>query len=391
LRPERIGGETRGAIRGAPHPAGPGTMTILVTTDRRRGAEVQGERLTDGLGRLGWDVDLVALSTDPASARVGARPISARHPDRLGRLDLDVLRGLRRHLGSRRPDVLLANGSSTLQYAVSAVAGRRGPSLAYVSIGEPSYWVRSSARRAVYRWLLGRLDLVIAVSEMTRRQLVEEFAMPPALVEVGHTGVPASLLEVRPEPRSGPFRLLFLGSLSKEKDPQAALQVLARLLPSTPARLRFLGTGPLVGEVERQAGALGVADAVELAGAVSDIRPHLAWADALLLTSATEGLPGVVLEAGAAGVPTVAFDVGGTAETVVEGVTGRLMSPGDLEGLAEAARQLAQDEETRCRFGEEARRLVESRFLLEHSIERYHQLLLELRDRRPTAQGRGPG
>lgn len=383
---ESAGSGEPGPSGAPPAQSGRGSLTLLLTTNRRRGAEVQSERLAEGLRLLGWSVEVVALTADRGTGLVAALPVSKRLPDQLGRLNLDVVAGLRRHLRSRRPDVVVANGSATLRYGLAAMAAWRGrPHLAYVSIGDPAYWARGRRQRLLYRWLLRRPDLVIAVSEMTRDQLLAAFGLPRSRVQVAHTGVPRSFLDVEPHPGEGALRLLFVGSLTPEKGPIAALQVLADLRRSTPSRLRLVGGGPLASGVEERARLLGLSDDIELVGPVQDVRPHLAWADVLVLTSTTEGLPGVVLEAGAAGIPAVAFDVGGTREAIIDGISGRLIPPGDVAGFVEALRVLAEDEELRRRYGSEARQRIRRDFLIEHSVRRYHHLLVELRASRPSA------
>src|SRR5437660_11632373 len=77
-----------------------------------------------------------------------------------------------------------------------------------------------------------------------------------------------------------------------------------------------------------------------LAGHRSDLDGFLPFLDVLVLPSYTEGLPNVVLEASAAGVPVVATAVGGTPEVVEDGVTGYLVPPGDPEALAGRVRDV---------------------------------------------------
>jgi glycosyltransferase involved in cell wall biosynthesis len=356
--------------------AGSNSIAIVVSSDRRRGAEVFGERLSDGLREMGWDTQMLALATDGGGARVRAKALSRRSPERLGRLDLDVMRALRRELRAQGPSIVLANGSSTLQYSLAALIGLRPrPLLVYRSIGEPLYWIRSPRHRLLQRALLRRVDLVVAVSTVTARQLVSELGLSAGRVTVVHIGVPETFLQVVPEPSDHVLRLLFLGNLSAEKNPTGAVEVLRRLNTSIPARLRFVGSGPLQAQVEQAAKDLGVGDIVEMVGSVSDVRPHLAWADVLVLPSLTEGLPGAVLEAAASMVPAVAFDVGGTRDVVWDGITGCLIGAGDMEGFVAALRSLGEDESFRSRLSKAARETVEERFTLGHSVGRYHQIL----------------
>ncbi|MCA1737211.1 MAG: glycosyltransferase, partial [Actinobacteria bacterium] len=366
---------------GSASSAGDRRVTIVVTSNRRRGAEVVGERLRDGLTTFGWEAFLVALAADKSGGfTVDAGLISDRSVDQLGRLDLDIVRGFRGYIHATRPRLIIANGSATLQYSVAATfALRNRPAMVYISIGEPRYWVRGLRRRLVHRLLLSRVDLILAVSRETARQLVDDLGVPAQRVRVAYTGVPEQLLEIEGEQSQltakAELRLLFVGNLSEEKRPLLALEVLDRL--TVPARLRLVGSGPMMNFVLQKIEDLDLADRVEVTGAVPDVRPHLAWADLLVLTSKTEGLPGAVLEAAAAGVPSVAFAVGGTGETILDGVTGRLIVPGDLAGMVGAIEKMA-DPEQRAAFGRAAREMVRRAFTLEDSIRHHHELLLEV-------------
>jgi len=352
---------------------------IVVTTNRRRGAEVQGERLASGLRERGWAVSLAALTSASTQLTVEADRLTDRSPDELGPLNLDVLRGLRRHITRMDPGVVIASGSATLRYSIAALGFRNsGPKLIYVSIGEPSYWIRNSKHRWQQRILLSRVDKVIAVSDATRAQLIEHLGVPADRVMVAHSGVPTSLLTIEAAPPTGDTRLLFLGSLSAEKGPDVALQALAALAGSPSCRLRFVGAGPLQDDLQMRIADLNLTDLVEFAGSADDITPHLAWADILLLTSRTEGLPGAAIEAAAAGIPTVGFDVGGTREVVRDGETGRLVPPGDFDALVGALKALAADSHLRALYGQAGRQLVKDGFLLEHAVERYDRLLRDI-------------
>jgi len=368
---------------GRDHPPGlvgdtPGkSLLLLVSSNRRRGAEVFGERLADGLRGCGWQVDFVALKDTGETPAIDAIALAGDTGD--GRIDRRTVQMLRARIKRTRPAIVLANGGATLRYAALAVAGlREKPKLAYASIGEPAYWLRAQAHRAAQAILHRRTDLILAVSAVTRDQLIELFRLDPGRVRVAHTGVPESFFDVPEKDRSGRLRLVFLGNLSNEKGPQVALDALGKLVEGVPAQLRFVGAGPLRDSLEEAVRSSGLSEYVEFTGSVADVRPHLAWADVLLLTSKTEGFPGVVLEAAAARTPAVAFSVGGTAETIVDGVTGIVIPAGDETALVEAFESLANDRERILAMGEAAQDRVRDEFLIDHAVARHDELLSEL-------------
>jgi glycosyltransferase involved in cell wall biosynthesis len=352
---------------------GPSVATIVVSSTRRRGAEVFGEQLGAGLFGSGWQSDLVSLSRTPEGPEVAATPLreTVRTVPRFGPRLIFRLRRRLQETGSR---VVLANGSATLKYTAAALLGmRHRPGFIYASVGEPGYWSKGPLRRVFQRFLLSRTDLILAVSAATAGQLINGLGQPAAKVVVAETGVPADLLALSPDPADSEMRVLVMGSLSPEKDPETAVEVFAEWSKGRRGRLRFLGAGPLAAAITERSAQLGLDGSVELLGAVDNVREFLAWADVLLLTSRTEGLPGAVLEAGAAGIPSVGFDVGGVGEAIVDGITGFVVPASDVDAAVLALSRLSDDPHLRRQMGEAARQHVASRYLLTHAIDRYRR------------------
>lgn len=134
----------------------------------------------------------------------------------------------------------------------------------------------------------------------------------------------------------------WIGAIAPEKRLDLALDALDRLpdvrLPDV--RLAVAGDGPQRAALEQHPAAARA----HFLGTLADPGPLYRAADALLLTSDSEGVPGVLIEAGLAGLPAVATDVGWVRSVVRDGVTGALVAPGDPLALAEAlAKVLAGD------------------------------------------------
>jgi len=334
---------------------------------------VFGEHLTDGLRERGWDVDFVALQSVTSDRVVGASTLSNR--DNIGRLDLATVRLLRHRMASRTPSVVLANGGATLRYAIAARATLTPrPVLAYASIGEPRYWLRSSGHTRLQSFLHRRAKVVLAVSEMTKTQLVSDLHLDADRVQVAHTGVAPEYFVDQDQPHPE-LRIVFVGSLSSEKDPMSALAVVDVLHRSHDISFRIVGDGPLADDLAAQVDRTSLGEVVGFTGSVSDVTPHLRWADILMLTSKTEGLPGAALEAGAASVPVVAFDVGGTSETMIPGESGILVEAGDIGAMVAAVDGLARDRAKIMSLGQAARTFIDENFTLDRAVERYDAIL----------------
>jgi glycosyltransferase involved in cell wall biosynthesis len=127
-------------------------------------------------------------------------------------------------------------------------------------------------------------------------------------------------------------------------------------------RCLILGEGPLAGELKAMVETRGLMSAVRFVGHVEDVPLHLAAADMFVLSSDREGLPFSLLEAMAAGLPSVVTRAGGNAEVIRDGVEGRLVDCGDIPGLATAMSDLLELKAERESMGVRARTRVEHEF-----------------------------
>lgn len=166
-----------------------------------------------------------------------------------------------------------------------------------------------------------------------------------------------------------PARLLVVGRLVPRKGCDTVIRALAEI---PDAELAIAG-GPDVSriqddpeaqrllEIAREA---GVADRVRLLGGIAheDMPQHYRWADVVLSTPRYEPFGITPLEAAACGRPLVGHAVGGLLDSVIDGLTGRLVEPGDPSALAEVVRELLADPAARARIGAEARRRALQRF-----------------------------
>ena len=120
-------------------------------------------------------------------------------------------------------------------------------------------------------------------------------------------------------------------------------------------------------------------EGVEMLGPRDDVPALMAAADILVLTSRPpEGLPGVLIEAGMAGLPVVTTDVPGAREVVRDGVTGLVVAVDDKEGMVGAVLALLGDVELRARMGQAAREHCVREFSLETSVVAWERLISEL-------------
>jgi glycosyltransferase involved in cell wall biosynthesis len=174
-----------------------------------------------------------------------------------------------------------------------------------------------------------------------------------------------------PAATNGRQRLVCVARLSPEKGHAGLIQAVAQLVSEgVDVELELLGDGPDTQRVEAQIRELGLESRILMRGQVPEEVALLAMANAtaVVLASFMEGLPVVLMEALALGVPVVAPCVAGIPELVEHGVSGLTFPPGDWASLARALRQMLGDAELRARLAREGRRRVEAEFFVERSI-----------------------
>lgn len=215
----------------------------------------------------------------------------------------------------------------------------------YLSIGDPRYWARSWSRRWRTRWLIGRAAEVVAISPSARDVLVSHYGLAADRMEVIPNGrlarefAPANDRERTAARRElglpeGVDVVATIGSLTPEKRVDVAIAAMA----GTPgAVLAVAGDGPERSELTNLADRVAPGR-VHFLGATEGAGTVLTAADVLLLSSDSEGIPGVLIEAGMAGIPVVATDVGWVSDVVRHGDTGLLLPPGEPHLIAEALR-----------------------------------------------------
>lgn len=202
-----------------------------------------------------------------------------------------------------------------------------------------------------------------AISESTRDDLVAR-GVPAGQIRVIHPGVDSAHFSPDPNvPRAAPPSFLYIGRLKRYKGVDLALRALAQARLRRPdIRLDIAGRGDFQPELERLATGLGLADAVRFHGFVTEDEKLrlLRSATANVFPSPKEGWGITIVEAAAAGTPSLASDSPGLRDSVRDGVTGLLVPHGDTAALAERMVQLAGDPVLVERLGADARRFAES-------------------------------
>jgi glycosyltransferase involved in cell wall biosynthesis len=352
----------------------------VTTSDDRRGAEVDALELAAALARRGYRPRVVALAPGPfggglAVPTLGQRPLA-----------IATLRRLRRTAAAAA--IVIAHGSRTLPACAAALSGMDVP-LVYRNIGDPEQWSNTAARRARVRAYLRRADSVVALTPRAAASIQSRYGVAPERITVISIGVSAE----RHHPIDAGSRqaardtlgltddaqvAAIIGALSAEKDVGLAIDATAEL---PQLHLVVTGGGP-EDDALRQRAALRAPERVHFTGRMRDPRPVFAAADVVLLTSRTEGLPTVLVEAGMCELPVVATDVGYVDEIVENGETGFLVDPGARDELVAAVTRVFDD---RGELGKRARVHCRGHFDVESVAASWDTLLGELSGRQGRA------
>lgn len=161
-------------------------------------------------------------------------------------------------------------------------------------------------------------------------------------------------------PENPKVRILFIGRLIPRKGFERVVQALPKVreLATRPFEVEVVGTGSHREQLDDVASKLGVSDLIRYVGTVpyDQLEKSYQYADIFVLTSLSEGMPSVILEAMGCGLPILASDVGGNNELITPGENGYLISGDDIDFLAAKMAALINDDELRRRMGQQSRK-----------------------------------
>ena len=249
-----------------------------------------------------------------------------------------------------------------------------------------------AAARLVTRRLFRRADRIVTVADELRRDLVERFGLPSALVQTLHNPVDVDRIRALgavdralDAPGDGrPPLICAIGRLVHLKGYDVLLRAVAELRRSVRVRVALVGDGEERGALEELARSLGIADDVRFVGWQSNPWRFLGRSSLLALSSRTEAFPNVLTEAMALDVPVVAAECSrGIRDCLDDGRAGLLVRPEDPGALDTALRRVLTEPALAERLRAAGRRRV-ARFGLRETVRAYESMLLDVS--RPTLQ-----
>jgi glycosyltransferase involved in cell wall biosynthesis len=288
---------------------------------------------------------------------------------------------LRRFLKRTRPAVVVSHGGEPLKYLFLALP--RGSALVYYRIGTANDHLANPWHRRLYRLLVARSRLIVAISDDTAAEARELFGVPSAKIEVvPNTRDPEVVRRRRADSAPSEDRevvLLFAGHVSVDKGAdrfeRAVVELRRRGLP---VRGVVAGEGPLHDDLVARADRSGL----EVLGRVADMVGLFSRCDVFAFPGIDrEGMPGVLIEAGLCELPVVATAVPGVRDVVEHEVTGFVIEPSDDGALCERLAQLVSDPDLRRAMGAAGRARCVERFSIDHVAAEWRRVLAPLLSR----------
>jgi glycosyltransferase involved in cell wall biosynthesis len=364
-------------------------ILFLSTTMGMGGADQQLLTLAEGLKAHGHEVMIVSMTPlGPMGLEARAMGIPTESLGiKRGVPDPRGLVRLARLVRGWRPDVLHSHmvHANLLARAVRLVA----PVPALVSTIH-SIYDGGRVRMAAYRLTNGLVDQMTIVSQTAADRFIAERIIPSRLLRVLPNSVDTERFRNVPSGTreslrgelglDGRFAWLAVGRFEVAKDYPNMLRAFARVHERHPdAVLLLVGRGSLQPETEALSQALGLAGRVRFLGVRRDVPAVLTAADGYMMSSAWEGMPIVLLEAAAAGLPIVATRVGGNQEVVIDDESGFLVPPRNHEALADAMlRLMSLPESERRRMGDRGADHVRAHYGVSQAVQRWEELYGEV-------------
>ena len=374
----------------------PVSLFLMVNTFETGGSERQFTVLAQTIGAPAFQLHLGCVShRGPLAEHFGDVPQFPLGGSLFGWKSLHTRLNLSRHLRHHRVQVAHAFDFYANLTLIPAARFARVPVVigSHRQLGDLMTPSQFRAQHAAFRWC----DAVVCNSKAAADRLIATGLAPDKIAVIGNampaeafTAVPPALPK-----RPGVLRVGMVARMNhRYKNHSGFLRIAAQVHQNTAhqrmpdAEFVLVGDGPLRQQLENEASSLGLGASAIFLGDRQDMPAVLASLDVAVLTSDSESLSNVILEAMAAGLPVVAYSVGGNSE-LVNDQRGALVAAGNETDFANAIQSLLSDAHLREHQGSNARRFVEENFSLDRVRSRYEDLYLTLLEkkggRKPTA------
>jgi glycosyltransferase involved in cell wall biosynthesis len=307
----------------------------LIQKPQLRGAEIFACQLSNHLLDQGHEIIVVAIFPGDAELPFKGKVICLDRPPSKRLFDLTGWKKFKSIIKDFKPDIIQANASDTLKFAVSSKTFFCwNQPLIYRNANKMGDFITSKLKYILNRRLLTKVAYVISVSKECEKDFVKTFGYPKDKICTVEIGVEEKKLEEIPEDlnkifNNGPV-ITHIGGFVPEKNHIGLLRIFNQCLKNHPnAQLILIGKGILETEIRTKAKEFKVENNVHFLGYRNDVLNLLKHSTVFALPSLIEGLPAVILEAMYCETPVIAYNVGGVGEVVKNEKTGWLIKKND--------------------------------------------------------------
>lgn len=363
-------------------------LVMLTTGLAYGGAETQLVHLATRLKARGWQVTVISMLPPQAYVQELAAmniPVHSLNMRR-GVPDPRALFHLAAILREERPKIL---HSHMVHANIMARVARALTHIPVVICTAHTVNEGGRHREWAYRLTDPLCDLTTQVSQVGMERYVRVGAVPRNKIKFVPNGVDTKLFRPDREARErlraelnlhDSFVWLAVGRFEEAKDYPTLLRAYAKVAQNKPpSRLLIAGHGPLLETIKGLAARLNITSFIHFLGIRKDVSDLMNAADGFVMSSRWEGMPMVLLEAAATGLPIVATDVGGNREIVLHNQSGFLVPPAQPDALAEAMQRLMNlPHQDRLSMGLTGREYVVQRYDLEKIVDQWEAIYCEL-------------
>ncbi|GAA4321064.1 hypothetical protein GCM10023115_48520 [Pontixanthobacter gangjinensis] len=371
----------------------------LVTKRQYRGAEVFAANLSKELINFGHSIIFAGLYKNDCNILTveGAQNLDLSE-GKSSAISISLIKTMVKLVKDTNPDVIQCNGSDTLKYMVIANFYLKKRPIVYRNISTISEWLGSDLKLSLYKKIFSRVDHVTSVGSESIHDLIDTLGYPKEQTSVIRRGIPNEKLngedfgwELRKELGLGGESkiVMHVGNFSPEKNHTFLLEIFQELKSSHPEiKLVCVGDGVTYGDIDQKIKNNGLEESVFLLGFRKNIPELLSASDCIVLSSLVEGVPGVILEAAVQEKPTVASNVGGVKEVLIDKQTGFIIDNFDKDRFRNKIVGICENETLRKTLGTNARNLVVEQFNPNKNARKFEKLYFDLAGITPDQQGK---
>ncbi|WP_333819868.1 glycosyltransferase family 4 protein [Ohtaekwangia sp.] len=348
----------------------------IIQKPELRGAEIFACQLSEELIKLGHQVDVVYLfehKNFDLSFSLSYIALGAVQEKRF--FDFKAYRRLRDIIKQGKYDVVQANASDTLKYAVisKVLYGWKAP-LIFRNASKMGDFMKNGLHRSLNRFFLKKCSYFISVCENCRQDLIALYkgaSDRSCTITIGtypFEEIPSLPLNSKP---SEPV-FINVSSFVPEKNHEFLLRLFSGYFTNyKQGYLWLVGDGKLRNKLEQLVSELGIGERVRFWGYRKDVISIIKSSDIMLMPSRVEGLPGVILEALACGVPVIASAVGGIPEIIFNNENGYCVEKEDESVYIKHLNTLVENDALRKRLAQAGKDLIYREYLMPHIAKRF--------------------